>query len=84
MEETLKINPSIHGRYSCISLNNMNIFFTYNVPHLYFSAIFERLRNVLHEGQIDTRVQYMVEVMFAIRKDGFKVYNIIKVTQINA
>ncbi|KAJ8320012.1 hypothetical protein KUTeg_001599 [Tegillarca granosa] len=36
------------------------------------NAIFERLRNVLHEGQIDTRVQYMVEVMFAIRKDGFK------------
>ncbi|XP_062580722.1 pre-mRNA-splicing factor CWC22 homolog [Saccostrea cucullata] len=36
------------------------------------TAIFERLRNVLHEGQIDVRVQYMIEVMFAIRKDGFK------------
>lgn len=36
------------------------------------NAIFERLRNVLHEGTIDTRVQYMVEVMFAVRKDGFK------------
>ncbi|KAL3855231.1 hypothetical protein ACJMK2_014451 [Sinanodonta woodiana] len=36
------------------------------------NAIFERLRNVLHEGTIDTRVQYMIEVMFAIRKDGFK------------
>lgn len=36
------------------------------------TAIFERLRNVLHEGKIDIRVQYMVEVMFAIRKDGFK------------
>lgn len=35
-------------------------------------AIFERLRTVLHEGQIDKRVQYMVEVMFAVRKDGFK------------
>ncbi|KAI8776005.1 pre-mRNA-splicing factor CWC22 [Biomphalaria glabrata] len=36
------------------------------------NSIFERLRNVLHEGQLDVRVQYMVEVMFAIRKDGFK------------
>lgn len=41
--------------------------------HMFFIvAIFERLRNVLHEGKIDVRVQYMVEVMFAIRKDGFK------------
>ncbi len=38
-----------------------------------FSAIFERLRNVLHEAEIDKRVQYMIEVMFATRKDGFKV-----------
>ena len=37
-------------------------------------AIFERLRNVLHEGTIDKRVQYMIEVMFATRKDGFKVH----------
>lgn len=35
-------------------------------------AIFERLRNILHESEIDKRVQYMIEVMFAIRKDGFK------------
>ncbi|XP_053386760.1 pre-mRNA-splicing factor CWC22 homolog [Mercenaria mercenaria] len=36
------------------------------------NAIFERLRNILHEGQIDIRVQYMMEVMFAVRKDQFK------------
>ncbi|KAH3752088.1 hypothetical protein DPMN_186698, partial [Dreissena polymorpha] len=36
------------------------------------NAIFERLRTVLHEGQIELRVQYMVEVMFAVRKDNFK------------
>ncbi|KAK2583002.1 hypothetical protein KPH14_009047 [Odynerus spinipes] len=35
-------------------------------------AIFEMLRNILHEGQLDRRVQYMIEVMFQIRKDGFK------------
>lgn len=35
-------------------------------------AIFEMLRNILHEGQLDKRVQYMIEVMFQVRKDGFK------------
>ncbi|XP_015592234.1 pre-mRNA-splicing factor CWC22 homolog [Cephus cinctus] len=35
-------------------------------------AIFEMLRNILHEGQLDKRVQYMIEVIFQIRKDGFK------------
>ena len=43
-------------------------------------AIFERLRNVLHEGTIDKRVQYMIEVMFATRKDGFKVHYFLLVT----
>lgn len=42
-----------------------------------FPAIFERLRNVLHESTIDKRVQYMIEVMFAIRKDGFKDHPVI-------
>lgn len=37
-------------------------------------AIFEQLRSVLHEGAIDKRVQYMVEVMYAVRKDGFVDY----------
>uniref|UniRef100_S4RMV5 Pre-mRNA-splicing factor CWC22 homolog n=1 Tax=Petromyzon marinus TaxID=7757 RepID=S4RMV5_PETMA len=41
------------------------------------NAIFERLRNILHESQIDKRVQYMIEVMFAIRKDGFKDHPVI-------
>lgn len=36
------------------------------------NAILEMLRNILHEGQLDKRVQYMIEVMFQIRKDGFK------------
>ena len=35
--------------------------------------MFERLRSILHNSEIEKRVQYMVEVMFAIRKDGFKV-----------
>ncbi|XP_044750411.1 pre-mRNA-splicing factor CWC22 homolog [Coccinella septempunctata] len=36
------------------------------------NAIFEMLRNILHEGQLERRIQYMIEVMFQIRKDGFK------------
>jgi len=40
---------------------------------VWFAAVFERLRTILHEAQIDKRVQYMIEVMFAVRKDGFKV-----------
>lgn len=35
-------------------------------------AIFEMLKNILHEGKLEKRVQYMIEVVFQIRKDGFK------------
>ncbi|CAI9739437.1 pre-mRNA-splicing factor CWC22 homolog [Octopus vulgaris] len=36
------------------------------------NAIFERLKNILHEGKLEMRTQYIIEVMFAVRKDGFK------------
>lgn len=36
------------------------------------NAIFERFRTILHEGNIDKRVQYMIEVLFQIRKEKFK------------
>merc|ERR1712048_465280 len=36
------------------------------------TVVMERLRHVLHEGQVDLRTQYAIEVMMAIRKDGFK------------
>ncbi len=36
------------------------------------NAIFERFRSILHEGNIDKRTQYMVEVLFQVRKDKFK------------
>ena len=42
-------------------------------------AIFETLRSVLHQQNSlvdDKRIQYMIEVMFAIRKDNFKDYPI--------
>ena len=37
-------------------------------------SIFDSLKNILNEATIDTRVTYMIEVMFAIRKDGYKDY----------
>eukprot|EP00744_Colponema_vietnamica_P013634 GILI01019114.1.p1 GENE.GILI01019114.1~~GILI01019114.1.p1 ORF type:complete len:348 (-),score=94.89 GILI01019114.1:2-1045(-) len=35
------------------------------------NAVFERLRGILHEGEIDVRVQYIIEKLFAIRKTNF-------------
>ena len=35
-------------------------------------GIFDRLRSLLQEGPLDIRVKYMIEVMFAVRKDKFK------------
>ena len=38
-------------------------------------AVFERFRGILHEGEnIDKRVQYTIEGLFAIRKSGFEDY----------
>lgn len=49
-----------------------------HIKYFVFSkAIFDRLRHILHESKIDMRVQYMIEVMFAVRKDGFKDHPII-------
>ncbi len=36
------------------------------------NAIFERFKGILHEGEIDKRVQYSIENLFAIRKTKFK------------
>ena len=36
-------------------------------------GVFDTLRQVLHEGKIETRTQYMIEVLQAVRKDKFKV-----------
>jgi len=37
-------------------------------------GIFERFRGILHEGEIDKRVQYMIEALFAVRKNQFADY----------
>ena len=36
--------------------------------------MFESLKAILHDATVDIRVQYMIEVMFAIRKDKFSDY----------
>ncbi|KAJ2787550.1 pre-mRNA-splicing factor cwc22 [Coemansia interrupta] len=36
------------------------------------SAVFDTFRSILHEADIDKRIQYMIEVLFQIRRDGFK------------
>ncbi|XP_002968275.2 pre-mRNA-splicing factor CWC22 homolog [Selaginella moellendorffii] len=37
-----------------------------------FQMIFDRFRAVLHEGEIDKRVQFMIEGVFALRKSNFQ------------
>lgn len=34
--------------------------------------IFDRFRAILHEANVEKRVQYMIEVLFQIRKDKYK------------
>ena len=40
------------------------------------AGVYDNLRGILNDGKLDVRVQYMIEVMFTIRKDGFKVRTI--------
>lgn len=37
-------------------------------------GIFERFRGILHEGEIDKRVQFLIEGLFALRKAKFQGY----------
>ncbi|KAI9224525.1 hypothetical protein BC828DRAFT_373192 [Blastocladiella britannica] len=36
------------------------------------SAIFDRFRAILHEAKLTVRAQYMIEVLFQLRREGFK------------
>ncbi|KAK5123270.1 pre-mRNA-splicing factor cwc22 [Meristemomyces frigidus] len=35
-------------------------------------AVYDQFRSILHEADIDKRIQYMIEVLFQIRKDKYK------------
>ncbi|KOS17576.1 Pre-mRNA-splicing factor cwc22 [Escovopsis weberi] len=41
-------------------------------------AVFDQFRNILHESDIDKRTQYMIEVLFQVRKDKFKDHPAVK------
>ncbi|KAF4511357.1 hypothetical protein G6O67_003163 [Ophiocordyceps sinensis] len=41
-------------------------------------AVFDQFRNILHEGGVDKRTQYMIEVLFQARKDKFKDHPAVK------
>ena len=41
-------------------------------------AVFDQFRSILHEADIDKRVQYMIEVLFQVRKDKYKDNSAIK------
>ncbi|KAK9478103.1 pre-mRNA-splicing factor CWC22 [Lipomyces japonicus] len=36
------------------------------------NGVFERFRAILHEGQLEKRTQYMIEVLFLVRKNHFE------------
>ncbi|KAK4043220.1 hypothetical protein C8A01DRAFT_43859 [Parachaetomium inaequale] len=42
------------------------------------NAVFDQFRNILHEADIDRRTQYMIEVLFQVRKDKYKDNPVIK------
>jgi hypothetical protein len=42
------------------------------------NAIFDQLRNILHEADIDKRTQYMIEVLFEVRRTKHKEHPSIK------
>ncbi|KAI1369200.1 hypothetical protein F5Y08DRAFT_184844 [Xylaria arbuscula] len=41
-------------------------------------AVYDELRRILHEADIDKRTQYMIEVLFQVRKDGYAEYPAIR------
>ncbi|KAK0342412.1 pre-mRNA-splicing factor cwc22 [Friedmanniomyces endolithicus] len=41
-------------------------------------AVYDQFRSILHEANIDKRVQYMIEVLFQIRKDKYKDHQAVK------
>ncbi|KAK0646610.1 hypothetical protein B0T16DRAFT_413856 [Cercophora newfieldiana] len=41
-------------------------------------AVFDQFRNILHEADLDRRTQYMIEVLFQVRKDKYKDNPVIK------
>lgn len=52
-------------------MREVGLFLSENSPRAN-TMVFERFRAVLHEGAISKRCQYMIEVLFQVRKDKYK------------
>ena len=52
-------------------MREVGLFLAENSPKAN-NSVFERFRAVLHEGAISKRCQYMIEVLFQVRKDKYK------------
>ena len=52
-------------------MREVGLFLAENAPKAN-NTIYERFRAVLHEGAISKRCQYMIEVLFQVRKDKYK------------
>jgi pre-mRNA-splicing factor CWC22 len=52
-------------------MREVGLFLAENSPKAN-NTVFERFRAVLHEGAISKRCQYMIEVLFQVRKDRYK------------
>ena len=52
-------------------MREVGLFLSENSPKAN-NTVFERFRAVLHEGAISKRCQYMIEVLFQVRKDRYK------------
>lgn len=52
-------------------MKEVGFFLSENAPKAN-NTVYERFRAVLHEGAISKRCQYMIEVLFQVRKDKYK------------
>ncbi|WVF68671.1 pre-mRNA-splicing factor CWC22 [Kwoniella sp. CBS 6097] len=52
-------------------MREVGLFLSENSPKAN-NTVYERFRAVLHEGAISKRCQYMIEVLFQVRKDKYK------------
>uniref|UniRef100_A0A1I7Z732 MI domain-containing protein n=1 Tax=Steinernema glaseri TaxID=37863 RepID=A0A1I7Z732_9BILA len=89
-EESQRVNwerlkKKIHGQVNKVNAGNVvrvvrdllkeNVVRAGFLAHLLgLDSVFDRLRTILNEADIDTRVKYVIETIFHIRKDKFRAY----------
>ena len=69
---TLQQNPTSDSlEIACTLTREVGLFLTEHSAKA-ANIIFERFRAILHEGTVEKRVLFMIEVLFQVRKDRFK------------